>query len=89
MEDDKAKATSDILVEADMMGHFTHGVRLLPNYVNDIENNKMRVNGTYEILSEKKSSITIDGKLLPGIWLTIEGINIAVKKVGQQIEALH
>ena len=29
MDSDKAHATSEILVEADMMGHSTHGVRLL------------------------------------------------------------
>ena len=28
MDDEKAKDTSEILVEADMMGHSTHGVRL-------------------------------------------------------------
>ena len=38
MDFDKAYATSEILVEADMMGHSTHGVRLLHNYVSDIEN---------------------------------------------------
>ena len=37
MDSDKAYATAEILVEADMMGHSTHGVRLLPNYVSDIE----------------------------------------------------
>ena len=31
MDSGKAHATSEILVEADMMGHSTHGVRLLPN----------------------------------------------------------
>ena len=28
MDEDKAKDTSEILIEADMMGHSTHGVRL-------------------------------------------------------------
>ena len=37
MDHEKAEDTSKILVEADMMGHFTHGVRLLPLYVKDIE----------------------------------------------------
>ena len=76
----KAHATSEILVEADMMGHSTHGVRLLPNYVNDIEKGIMNVSGNYKIISEKKSNITIDGKLLPGIWLTQEGLKIGIEK---------
>ena len=37
MDDEKANDTSEILVEADMMGHSTHGVRLLPLYIKDIE----------------------------------------------------
>ena len=57
MDSDKAHATSEILVEADMMGHNTHGVRLLPNYVSDIEKGIMNVSGNYKIISEKKSNI--------------------------------
>ena len=57
MDSDKAHATSEILVEADMMGHSTHGVRLLPNYVSDIEKGIMNVSGNYKIISEKKSLI--------------------------------
>ena len=30
MDYEKAHDTSEILIEADMMGHSTHGVRLLP-----------------------------------------------------------
>ena len=63
-----------------MMGHSTHGVRLLPNYVSDIEKGIMKVNGNYKIISEKKSNVRIDGKLLPGIWLTQEGLKIGIEK---------
>ena len=34
MDEEKANDTSDILIEADLMGHSTHGVRLLPLYIN-------------------------------------------------------
>ena len=80
MDSDKANATSEILVEADMMGHSTHGVRLLPNYVSDIEKGIMNVSGNYKIISEKKSNVRSDGKLLPGIWLTQEGLEIGIEK---------
>ena len=80
MDPDKARATSEILVEADMMGHSTHGVRLLSSYVSDIEKGIMNVSGNYKIISKKKSNITIDGKLLPGIWLTQEGLKIGIEK---------
>ena len=59
MDADKAHATSEILVEADMMGHSTHGVRLLPNYVSDIEKGIMNVSGNYKIISEKKLNLSL------------------------------
>ena len=37
MEEEKAIKTSEILIEGDMMGHSTHGTRLLPMYIADIE----------------------------------------------------
>ena len=51
MDFEKARATSEVLVEADLMGHSTHGVRLLPNYVSDIKNGIMKVSGNYKIIS--------------------------------------
>ena len=52
MDDEKAKDTSEILVEADMMGHSTHGVRLLPLYIKDIESGNMNVTGNQTILND-------------------------------------
>ena len=40
MDEDKALITSEILIEADMIVHSTHGTRLLPMYVADIEKGK-------------------------------------------------
>ena len=50
MDEEKANDTSDILIEADLMGHFTHGVRLLPLYIKDIEAGNMIVTGEEEII---------------------------------------
>ena len=38
LDEEKASDTAEILIEADMMGHSTHGVRLLPLYIKDIKN---------------------------------------------------
>ena len=77
MDDEKANDTSDILIEADMMGHSTHGVRLLPLYIKDIEMGNMKVSGTEDVLKDLGSSITLDGKQLPGIWLTKKSLKLA------------
>ena len=76
MDEEKAIDTSEILIEADMMGHSTHGVRLLPLYIKDIESGHMNVNGIEEVLKDTGSCITWDGKSLPGIWLTKKALKI-------------
>ena len=77
MDDEKAYDTSEILIEADMMGHSTHGVRLLPLYIKDIEVGNMKVKGEEVIVKDFGGSITIDGKNLPGIWLTKKALKLA------------
>ena len=61
MDDEKAKDTSEILVEADMMGHSTHGVRLLPLYIKDVEAGNMKVSGNQIKLNDTGSCITMMG----------------------------
>ena len=80
MDDEKAKDTSEILVEADMMGHSTHGVRLLPLYIKDIEAGNMKASGSQIILNDTGSCITIDGDNLPGIWLTKQGLKLSSER---------
>ena len=80
MDDEKANDTSEILVEADMMGHSTHGVRLLPLYIKDIEAGNMKASGSQIILNDTGSCITIDGDNLPGIWLTKQGLKLSSER---------
>ena len=61
MDDEKAHDTSEILIEADMMGHSTHGVRLLPLYIKDIEVGNMKVKGEEVIVKDFGSSVV-------GVW---------------------
>ena len=80
MDDEKAKDTSEILVEADMMGHSTHGVRLLPLYIKDVEAGNMKPSGNQITLNDTGSCITIDGDNLPGIWLTKQGLKLSSER---------
>ena len=77
MDDEKAHDTAEILIEAEMMGHSTHGVRLLPLYIKDIEMGNMKVKGDEVVIKDFGGSITIDGKNLPGIWLTKKALKLA------------
>src|SRR6056300_1633490 len=80
MDEEKAADTSDILIEADMMGNSTHGVRLLPLYIKDVEIGNMSIKGNEEIVKDTGSCVTINGKLLPGIWLTKKSLRLAAER---------
>jgi len=80
VDEEKAIDTCEILIEADMMGHSTHGVRLLPLYIKDIKNGNMRITGDESIIKDTGSCITIDGKNLPGIWLTKKSLRLCSER---------
>ena len=73
MQADKAAAVADILVEADMLGHLTHGLALVPRYIEQIEAGVMAKAGEIEVIGDRGACVTWNGRNLPGIWLTIEG----------------
>lgn len=83
MEDDKAESLSRLMVLTDMMGHRTHGLVLLPAYLDQIEKGLMRKSGSYEVVKDKGSTAVWDGDYLPGHWLMEQALNESFKRVGQ------
>lgn len=77
MPDDMAAAAADILVEGDLLGHSTHGVGLLPQYLSAIENGTIALEGAPEVVSERGAVQAWDGRLLPGAWVTLRAIATA------------
>jgi len=80
MPDERADAVAGILVEADLMGHDTHGLQLLPTYLAEIESGSMAVQGDYIVLSERAAVATWDGRRLPGPWLTLRALDDAMAR---------
>lgn len=66
---DKATVVAQHLVAADGMGKKTHGMNLLPIYLDAILNGEMNVCGEPTIIADRASMILIDGNYLPGPWL--------------------
>ncbi|MDP2699802.1 Ldh family oxidoreductase [Thalassospira sp.] len=80
LETDKSAAVACYLIEADLMGHTTHGLALAPWYLQSVRDGVMKTGGTYEILSDRGAAQCWDGKRLPGAWLTSEAMKIAVNR---------
>ena len=80
MEADKAKATADILLEGDLLGHTTHGLQLLPLYLSELEKGQMTHAGQYQVIADFPAAVTWDGRRLPGPWLTLEAIALGIER---------
>src|SRR5882724_11150914 len=66
---DKPQAIAELLVEADLMGHTTHGLQLCAPYLGEIESGAMKPKGEPTIVADRGPVVTWDGGTLPGVWL--------------------
>ena len=65
----KAKVVAQTLIEADLLGHDTHGLELLPRYLDEILSGSMATEGDYTIIRDKPAAQVWDGNRLAGPWL--------------------
>ena len=80
MPRDRAGDVAQILVEADLLGHDTHGLQLLPTYLQHIEVGQMKLEGEPLTLSDRGAAIAWDGQRLPGPWLVLRAMNLATER---------
>lgn len=80
LDGDKPDVTGRLLVTADAMGHTTHGLAQLPDYLEDLAAGAMAKTGLPDILSDKGAAIVWDGRRLPGVWLTDLAVRTAAER---------
>ncbi len=80
LDDGKARVVAEILVEADLLGHTTHGLALLAPYLAEIEKGSMTKTGEPRVLTDLPAAIMWDGRRLPGPWLTVRALDLAVPR---------
>ena len=80
MPGDRAHDVADILVEADLLGHDTHGLQLLSTYLQHIEAGQMKLQGEPITLADHGAVVTWDGQRLPGPWLVLRAMDVAMQK---------
>lgn len=83
LQTDHAEIVADILVRADLMGHDTHGLQLLPKYLEDLEAGRMAKQGDPVVVADHGGTLTWDGRYLSGPWLVHRAIETACERVGQ------
>jgi LDH2 family malate/lactate/ureidoglycolate dehydrogenase len=80
LDRDKADVTADGLVTADAMGHSTHGLALLPEYLREIAAGSMTRSCEPTILADREAAQVWDGRRLPGLWLTKRALDTAASR---------
>jgi LDH2 family malate/lactate/ureidoglycolate dehydrogenase len=81
LDNDMSRATAEVLVEGDLLGHTTHGLALLAPYLTELDKGAMTKSGEPRVLADFPSAITWDGMLLPGAWLVRRAIDLASQRV--------
>ena len=83
MASDIAEVVADVLLEGDLLGHTTHGLALLPAYLRELELGTMTARGIPEVIADRQSTLTVDGRYLPGPWVVCWAMDLAFERIRQ------
>lgn len=81
MDTDKAHCVAQVLVTADMLGQRTHGLALCAPYLDQIDQNLMRLSGEPEVIRDLGATVVWDGNYLPGPWLIDQAITLGAERI--------
>ncbi len=77
---DKPATIAEGLVEADLLGHTTHGLHLAPAYLAELQSGGMTPTGEPEVIGDRGAAVTWDGRRLPGVWLAARAVDLAAER---------
>jgi L-lactate dehydrogenase len=80
LPEEPAKVVAAGLVEGDLYGHSTHGLALLPAYVEQLEGGSMEKTGAPETVADAGAIAVWDGRRLPGVWTTQLAVAEAMRR---------
>jgi len=78
VRDDIASDVAAVLVDGDLMGHTTHGLALLADYLDQLTQGRMAKTGAPAIVQSATVAQTWDGQRLPGPWLALRALDTAM-----------
>lgn len=79
-----AEQVSNTLVEANLTGHDSHGVGMLPAYIQGIKADQLRPDATAEIIQEKGPFLLVDGNQGFGQVVARQATRWAIERARQQ-----
>jgi len=84
VRDDIARDVADVLVDGDLLGHTTHGLAQLPDYLAQLDKGAMRKEGAPLVVASHAATQAWDGRRLPGPWLTLRALDAAAAMAATQ-----
>ncbi|VVC96666.1 unnamed protein product [Leptidea sinapis] len=78
-----AQQQAELLIEADRLGHPSHGLNRLEFYVNDVESGACQPNNEPIILKETPSTAWIDANMVLGATASHFAMDVAISKAKQ------
>jgi L-lactate dehydrogenase len=83
MDEEKARTVARLLILTDTMGRRTHGLAIVPLYIDDIRKGAMQVTGEPAAVKDTGATLLWDGAYLPGLWLVNRAIEAAIGRIGE------
>lgn len=83
MPADRSAIVARYLVEADLMGHDTHGLAQAPGYLKDILGGGMPADGDVDVIADRTVTAVWDGGYRSGVWLAWKAVDEAARRAKQ------
>ncbi len=84
----EARLTADHLVLANLSGHDSHGVGMVPRYVKSMLNDELQLNREIEIVLDTGAMVIADGGLGMGQSVAHQAMTVAIERAGRHGIAL-
>lgn len=76
-----ARRLADTLIAADLLGRGSHGIRLLPRYLDEVRDGRMTRSGMPEMLKDNGATFLIDGRMLPGPVVVSHAVELSLARL--------
>lgn len=80
---ERANIVANHLVEANLKGHDSHGVGMIPAYVGSAKNGNLEVNGDAELVKDQGAVLLVDGKMGFGQVVGRQATDMGIERARQ------
>lgn len=81
--EDEARITADHLIGANLAGHDSHGVSVVPGYVRSLEAGELRLNQQISVVTDAGALAVVDGNRGMGQSIAAQSMSFAIERARQ------